>query len=99
MLPNHCSPIKAPEQVEEEKAIDGIEDTILANSLIDGNCVKLLAKELHEAGYHNQPKVSELNVSEWLRFAGFPRGGDVARINIEALVTAGYIIETKESES
>ena len=85
-----CKPIKTPEQVEEERVIDDIEVIILGNSPAYETST-YLAKALHKAGYHNQPKVKPISRAE---FYDMLNGG-----MFKDFVRKGYIIEAKEEGS
>jgi len=89
-------PIKTPEQVEEEKAIDDL--TMLLPDLFDNHdCTDYeLAKALYDAGYHNQPKVKPLNFDDYCNDPEFPGLSYDQRMTLKALIQDGYIIEVKE---
>ena len=89
-----CKPIKTPEQME----IDSLAGTIKSIMKLQTNHLEdTMAYELFHKGYHNQPKVKELNVSEWLN-TNFPNNQDL-KIVIKSLIIDGHIIEAKEKTS
>ena len=89
-----CKPIKTPEQIE----IDSLAGTIKSIMKLQTNHLEdTMAYELFHKGYHDQPKVKELNVSEWLN-TNFPNNQDL-KIVIKSLIIDGHIIEAKEKTS
>ena len=96
--PGWFDPIKTPEQVEEEKAIDGIVELLVnfygnpkgAEGYIG------VAKSLHESGYHNQPKVKALSFGEYYKLWTATTGSEQ---RFKYLAKEGHIIEAKEQDN
>ena len=91
-IPSNCKPIKTPEQVEEEKAIDDIDLVLGMAHMVN----KSQATALHESGYHNQPKVRSITFKEYYKAID---DADTYFDSWKLLIARDHIIEAKEKDN
>ena len=88
-----CKPIKTPEQIE----IDSLAGTIKSIMKLQTNHLEdTMAYELFHKGYHNQPKVKPISLTE---FKTTVSSGDGYSNAFTDLVSCGHIIEAKDQHN